>query len=168
MAENLPEPWLRGTPEGVHPLLAPVLFSFAQAKEDLARFTGELTGEQMWRRPGNTGAIGFHIRHIGGSVDRLLTYLEEREISAGQLAALKAEGEPGASRDELLTGLAAALADAEARLRAIDLSDPAAPRYVGRKRMPTSVIGLLVHIAEHTQRHVGQAVATARVVAAGL
>ncbi|MDX2151798.1 MAG: DinB family protein [Bryobacteraceae bacterium] len=166
MPETLPEPWLRGAPEGLHPLLAPVFFSFTQAREDLARFTAGLSTGQMWARPGNTGAIGFHIRHIGGSVDRLLTYLEEREISPEQLAVMKAEQDPGASREELLQALEAALAAAERRLQALNLSDPAAPRYVGRRRLPTSVIGLLVHIAEHTQRHVGQAVATARVVAA--
>jgi uncharacterized damage-inducible protein DinB len=159
-----PEPWLRGQSAGIHPLTTPVLYAFQQAREDLARHTEGLTREQLWARPYGLGPAGFHIRHIGGSVERLATYLQGRQLMEEQLAAAQREMEPGADRDELLAGLDAALRDAESVVRSVDPAKLAEPREVGRKRLPTTVIGLLTHIAEHTQRHVGQAVTTARIV----
>lgn len=159
-----PEPWMRGPIEGLEPLVAPVFYSFTQVREELAYYTEGLTAEQAWRQVNGLPALGFHLRHIAGSVDRLMTYLLEGEISAEQIAYLKSEGEPGASLDELLAGVDAAFAKAEGQLRAIKAADIHAPRYIGRKRLPTSVLGLLVHISEHTQRHLGQSITTAKLV----
>lgn len=106
------------------------------------------------------------MRHIAGSIDRLLTYLEGRQLTASQLAALPSEVQPGATREELLAELGAALGRAEKIVRALDPATLADPREVGRKRLPTTVIGLLTHIAEHTQRHVGQAISAAKLVRA--
>lgn len=113
-----PEPWLRGPLPGVDPLLAPALVSFAQVREDLARWTGRLTDEQIWARPGGLAPVGFQLRHIARSVDRLTTYLEGRPLSADQLGELQTEMEPGASRDELLAerGRPRAAADHRHRL----------------------------------------------------
>jgi hypothetical protein len=102
------------------------------------------------------------LRHIAGSVDRLMTYAEGSQLSEAQLSVLKAEKDPGASREMLLAGIDAAFAQAEATARALDPAHLADPRGVGRKQLPTTVIGLLVHIAEHTQRHVGQAISAAK------
>jgi uncharacterized damage-inducible protein DinB len=159
---GLPEPWMRGPIPDVSPLLAPVLYSFQQAREDLARFTEGLSTEQIWARPHGFGPVGFHLRHIAGSVGRLMTYVEGRQLSPEQLAALSAEMEPGPTRDELLSALGAALDKAEEVLRRIDPATLAEPRGVGRKQLPTTVIGLLTHIAEHTQRHVGEAISAAK------
>jgi hypothetical protein len=159
---GLPEPWMRGPIPDVSPLLAPVLYSFQQAREDLARFTEGLSTEQIWARPHGFGPVGFHLRHIAGSVGRLMTYVEGRQLSPEQLAALSAEMEPGPTRDELLSALGAALVKAEEVVRRIDPATLAEPRGVGRKRLPTTVIGLLTHIAEHTQRHVGEAISAAK------
>ena len=156
------EPWLRGPLPGVHPLLAPILYSFQQAREDLARHTKLLTTEQIWDTPHGFGSVGFHLRHIAGSVDRLMTYLQNRALSRRQMAALGAEKEPGASREELLGALEHAFTQAEAVLRTLDPGQLTEPRTVGRKRLPTTVAGLLTHIAEHTQRHVGQAISAAK------
>lgn len=145
------EPWLRGPIEGVDPLTAPVLYAFTQAREDLAQWTEGLTTEQIWATP-----VGFHIRHISRSTDRLIGYLE------GVLPAPLGEGEPGASREELLAEVDSALKRAESVVRSIDPATLRDPRTVGRKRLPTTVIGLLTHIAEHTQRHVGQAICAAK------
>ena len=161
--ERMEEAWLRGPIPGVSALLAPVLYSFQQAREDLARHTEGLTREQIWSAPPEGGSVGFHLRHIAGSTDRLMTYLEGRELSGEQMAALRAEGQAGGgSREELLAEMDAVFQRAEATVRALDPAALAEPRAVGRKRLPTTVIGLLTHIAEHTQRHVGLAIAAAR------
>ena len=162
-----PEPWLRGTLTGLHPAIAPTLYSFEQALEDVTRWTEGLTTEQIWEHPHGLAPVGFQLRHIAGSVDRLLTYALGHQLSPDQLAELKIEMEPGASRDELLEYLRQRLADAGATIRAMDPAILEEPRKVGRKGLPTTVIGLLVHIAEHTQRHVGQAIITAKLARNG-
>jgi uncharacterized damage-inducible protein DinB len=164
--DMLPEPWLRGRAAGVDPLVAPILFAFQQAREDLAAYTDGLTTDQIWAAPFGLGSVGFHIRHIAGSTERLTAYLERNQLSANQLAALEREKQPGASRESLLAELDAAFRKTEAVVRALDVATLAEPREVGRKRLPTTVTGLLTHIAEHTQRHVGQAICAAKVVRA--
>lgn len=161
-----PEPWLRGPVPGVDPLLAPVLHAFQQAREDLALHTEGLTPAQLWARPHGLGPAGFHVRHIGGSVDRLMTYVQGRQLSEEQLAATRTEMDPGAGREELLAAVEASFARAEAAVRAIDPATLREPREVGRKRLPSTVSGLLAHIAEHTQRHTGQAVSAAKLARA--
>ena len=160
---NLPEPWMRGPIEGLEPLVAPVFYSFAQVREDLTLHTDGLTTKQVWSQTGTLPSLGFQLRHIAGSVDRLMTYLMEREISRDQIDVLKAESESGASLAELIAGIDDTLSQAETELRTIKAESIHEPRYIGRKRLPTSVLGLLVHIAEHTQRHLGQAITTAKI-----
>jgi uncharacterized damage-inducible protein DinB len=162
-----PEPWLRGPIACVHPLVAPVLYAFQQAREDLARYTAELTTEEIWASPHGFGSVGFHIAHIAGSTERLMSYLQRRALTEDQLAALRAEAALGAiARDELLGILDRALHEAESVVRAIDPAALAEPRTVGRQHLPTTVIGLLTHIAEHTQRHTGQAISAAKWIVA--
>ncbi len=162
----MPEPWLRGPIPGISPLIAPVLYAFQQAREDLAKYTDGLTVDQIWARPFGLAPVGFHLRHIAGSVDRLTTYLLGAQLSETQMAALRTEMEPGESLEKLLTSVNEALAQAEERVRSIDPATLAELRVVGRQRLPTTVIGLLVHIAEHTQRHVGQAIGAAKLARA--
>jgi uncharacterized damage-inducible protein DinB len=160
------EPWLRGPIGAIDPLLAPILYSFQQAREDLAQHTGGLSIEQIWATPFGFGSVGFHLRHIAGSTERLMTYVEGKQLTDTQIAAILQEKEPGATRDELLAGVEAAFRNAEAVVRALNPASLADPRQVGRKRLPTTVIGLLTHIAEHTQRHVGQAISAAKLARA--
>jgi len=162
MARVEPEPWLRGPIRDVSPLIAPVLCAFQQAREDLAEHTEGLTEEQIWARPFGLAPLGFELRHIAGSVDRLMTYLDGGQLDDAQMAALRGEMEPGGSREQLLDRIDEALAQAETRIRSIDPARLSDPRAVGRKRLPTTVIGLLAHVAEHTQRHVGQAIRAAK------
>jgi uncharacterized damage-inducible protein DinB len=157
-----PEAWLRGPIEGVPPHLMPVFHSFAMVREDLARYTEGLTTEDVWRRTGTLPSLGFHLRHIARSVDRLVTYLCGEQLSEAQTAALKQESDPGATLAELLADIDAKLHDAERKIRAIDAAMLQEPRYIGKKRLPSTVLGLLVHVAEHTQRHLGQAITTAK------
>ncbi|MGA3235951.1 MAG: DinB family protein [Bryobacteraceae bacterium] len=170
----LPEPWLRGPIEGAHALTAPVLYAFQQAREDLARYTAGLSHEQLWATPHGFGSVGFHVRHIAGSTERLMAYVQGKQLTPEQLAALAAEHEAprearheaqhetGPDRDALLAELDRVFREAEAVVRQIDPATLAQPREVGRQRLPTTVIGLLTHIAEHTQRHVGQAISAAK------
>lgn len=159
---SLPEPWLRGPIPAVHPLISPILYAFQQAREDLATHTAGLTLEQIWATPHGLGSLGFHLRHIAGSTRRLSTYLEGNQLSEEQLAELKVEPEPGASINDLLAAMERSFEHAEAVVRALHPADLGSPREVGRKRLPTTVIGLLTHIAEHTQRHLGQAISAAK------
>ncbi len=162
----LPEPWLRGPLEGAHALAAPVLYSFQQAREDLAQYTAGLSFEQLWATPRGFGSVGFHLRHIAGSTERLMAYVQGKQLTVEQLAAVAAEHDAGhdagADRETLLAELDRVFREAEAVVRQIDPATLAEPREVGRQRLPTTVIGLLTHIAEHTQRHVGQAISAAK------
>ena len=164
MTEPRPtEAWLRGPIEGVPPHLMPVFHSFAMVREDLAYYTEGLTTEDVWRRTGSLPSLGFHLRHIAHSVDRLVTYLCGDQLSDAQIATLKRETEPGtATLAELLADIDEKLGDAERRIRAIEPAALQEPRYIGKKRLPSTVVGLLVHVAEHTQRHLGQAITTAK------
>lgn len=160
------EPWLSGPVEGVDTLIAPVFYTFEQSRQELAGHTTDLTTEQLWARPHNLTSAGFHIRHIAGSIDRLSTYLRGETLSEQQLAAMKREGEPGASREDLLEAAGRAMAECEAYLRTIDPGTLRDARGIGRKQLPTTVHGLIVHIAEHTFRHLGQAITTIKLVKA--
>jgi uncharacterized damage-inducible protein DinB len=160
--DDQPEPWLRGPLPGVDTLVAPLLYSFQMAREDLAKYTAGLTIEQIWATPHGFGSVGFHLRHIAGATDRLMTYVSGGQLSSEQMVALKSEKEAGTTREELLAGIDQAFESAEAVVRSLDPTRLTEPRGVGRKQLPTTVIGLLVHIAEHTQRHVGQAISAAK------
>jgi len=163
----VPEPWLRGAIPGVDPRVAPVLYTFQQAREDLARHVDGLSPAQIWARPNGFGSVGFHIRHIAGSTERLMSYLLGRDLTAAQMAAVAAEEQPGSEgADSLLAEMGKVFAWAEGEVRSIDPAILAEPRWVGRKRLPTTVAGLLTHIAEHTQRHVGQAISAAKLARA--
>jgi uncharacterized damage-inducible protein DinB len=125
-----------------------------------------LTGVEIHAQPAGLPPIVFQLRHIAGSVDRLLTYAEERELSEVQLAALAREREAGSLPHVLLREFDAGIDRAGQRVRGFIGADLEAQRFVGRKRLPTTIGGLLVHVAEHTQRHVGQMITTAKLVKA--
>jgi uncharacterized damage-inducible protein DinB len=161
------EPWLRGAIAGVHPLAAPILFAFQQAREDLTKWSEGLSDEQLRAEPFGAGSIAFHLRHIAGSTGRLMTYLQGGSLNDQQMAELRDEKQAGGSREELLAELDAAFRRAEEIVRSLDPAALTDARTVGRKRLPTTVIGLLTHIAEHTARHVGEAIVVARAVRGG-
>jgi uncharacterized damage-inducible protein DinB len=158
------EPWLRGRLEGVPLAVMPLFFCFANVREDLRRHAADLSTEEIWRKAGTNAPLGFHLRHIAGSVDRLLTYLEGGSLTREQLEFLDREAEPGASFDELFSKLDRQLKAAEERLTRLDTSDLNTVRYVGRARLEVTFLGLLIHVAEHTQRHLGQAITTAKLI----
>jgi uncharacterized damage-inducible protein DinB len=163
---SLCEPWLRGTDTDVPAVGRAILHALQLAEEDLQKWCGHLSDAELNARPAGIGPVAFHIRHLSRSLDRLLTYAEGRNLNEEQMARLRAELDSRATHDELFTELSAALADAARRVRSLAQINLEEARAVGKKQLPTTVGGLLVHVADHTQRHVGQAIVTAKIVAA--
>lgn len=162
-----PEVWLRGPVPGIPPFLQPAAHGLLQCRAEVRATLPSLTAEQIWQRPAGAASIGYHARHAVGSLDRLLTYARGEQLSPAQLDALRSEGreEPGERLGaRLAEEFDAAVERALAQLRATSDATLLEPREVGRGRLPSTVIGLLFHAAEHTQRHVGQLVTTARIV----
>jgi uncharacterized damage-inducible protein DinB len=160
----LPEPWLRGTLGEVPAVPRAVLHALELAKEDLHKWCGRLTDEQLNAQPGGVAPVAFHLRHIAGSIDRLLSYAEGRRLSAEQLLFLKGESDGTATAVEVFRLLDEAFALAATRVRALATQNLEGVRIVGQRELPTTLGGLLVHVADHTQRHVGQAITSARIV----
>ncbi|MCU1255404.1 MAG: hypothetical protein JWM83_1703 [Candidatus Angelobacter sp.] len=161
---DLPEPWLRGTLAEVPAVQRAVLHALELAREDLERWCDGLSDEELHARPEGIAPVAFHLRHIARSIDRLLSYAENRQLSAEQVSVMKAEMDPKGSRNELMAELVVAIAKSGKRIRAFSEQQLQEDRLVGKKQLPTSVGGLLVHIADHTQRHVGQAITTAKIL----
>lgn len=160
------EPWLRGTHAEVPAVGRAVLHALDLALDDLTLWTAGLTDAEVHIQPLGLTAIAFHLRHIAGSTDRLLSYAEGKRLSAEQLAALKAEQVGNESLAELLAEVESSFSNAAERIRVLATADLNVPRNVGRKQFPTSIGGALVHVADHTQRHVGQVVTTSKVLRA--
>jgi DinB superfamily len=165
------EPWLSGTYPDVPAVGRAVLHSLDLALDDITKWTAGLTDLEVHTLPLCLPPVAFHLRHIARSVDRLLTYAEGGQLSHEQLALLKSE-EIGPQHDERET-LAALIAEVEisfenaaARIQNLATADFNTFRGVGRKQLPTSIGGALIHVADHTQRHTGQVVTTAKVLKA--
>jgi uncharacterized damage-inducible protein DinB len=161
---KLPEPWLRGSLTDVDPVQRAVLHALELAREDLEKWCGDLSEDELNARPAGVTPVSFQIRHISRSTDRLLTYAENRALRPEEFAAMQAESDPGVSKDALFSELKAGMESAAERIRAIPSERLSEPRTVGRQQMPSTVAGLLVHVADHAQRHVGQALTTAKVI----
>ncbi len=156
------EPWLRGPLPAVHSLVAPTLYAFAQAREDIARWTEGLTDDEMWSRPHGLAPVGFHLRHIAGSVERLTAYIAGQQLTSEQLESIRHEMDSDRGRSTLLDDVSQSFHRSEQVICALDPAGLEEARGVGRKQLPTTVIGLVVHLAEHTQRHVGELIVTAK------
>lgn len=163
---SAPEPWLRGPIAGVPPTLQPVAHALQQALEDVRASVGTLDDAALWASPGGGApSAGWHVLHAGGALERLLTYARGAALDDAQRAALAAEKSPEqVDAATLLAAFEARVEAAFAQLRATPESTLADARAVGRAQLPSTVLGLLFHAAEHTQRHVGSVVTTARVV----
>ena len=159
--------WLRGPVEGVLPILMPVAHALLQSRKDLHEAAEPLSAHELWERPGGAASVGFHLRHISGSVDRLFTYARGQPVRDEQLTALRREGNPcspPATAKELLILVDMAIEDAVGRLKEMLEQDLLTPRAVGRAHLPSNVLGLLFHAAEHAQRHTGQVITTSKII----
>lgn len=162
-----PEPWLRGPVAGVPSLLQPCAHALLQVIEDVPPHVVDLTPAQLWARPGGAASVGFHLAHLPASLDRLLTYARGDMLSPDQRTALAAERtihDDQPSLDNLLGTFRNTLTAGIAWLREIDPGSLLEPRAVGRARLPSTVLGLLFHAAEHSARHAGQIITLSRVV----
>lgn len=160
------EPWLRGTHTDVPVVARAVLHALELAGDDLTKWTEGLTDLEIHAQPFGLKSVTSQLKHIAGSIDRLLTYAEGRQLSDQQLSALQVEESGEESLQELLADMRSALGKAADRVRALATADLNTERRVGRKKLPTNLGGALIHVAEHTQRHVGQVVTTAKVLKA--
>jgi hypothetical protein len=164
-----PEVWLRGPVERIPPMLQPVAHSLLQCREEVVHGLAPLAAEELFHQPGGAASAGFHVRHAGGSLDRLLTYARGEALTADQMVALRSEGNPDSSPDAALRLIAAFEAGVDRaleQLRGTDERRLLEWRAVGRAQLPSTTLGLLFHAAEHTQRHVGQMITTAKIVRA--
>lgn len=160
------EVWLQGPVSGFDPLVMPVAHSFLQVAAELDELARTIDAGLLWRKPAGAASVGFHIRHIGGSTDRLLTYARGEALSTDQLAVARREGSEELPLNELLREVRGALERALEQVRATPASELLSARKVGRAGLPSTTIGLLFHAAEHATRHAGQALTTARILAA--
>jgi uncharacterized damage-inducible protein DinB len=168
MAET--EWWQRGPIDGVPAVLQPVAHILLQVRESVGELVESLTEPQWNARPAGVASAAFHVRHMAGVIDRLFTYARGQSLSESQFAALRAEREPLTATETpgALTALDARVEAALAELRSIDVTTLGDFRAVGRAQLPSTVIGCLVHGAEHAMRHVGQLSVTVRIVRAGV
>jgi len=163
------EPWLRGTHADVPAAGRAVLHALELALDDLTQWTAGLTDAEVHSSPLGLTPIAFHLRHIARSTDRILTYAEGGQLSAEQLAALKTEQGSESDREslaELLSEVEVSFSNAAQRIRVLATANLDTPRAVGRKQLPTSLGGALIHVADHTQRHTGQVISTAKILKA--
>lgn len=161
------EAWLLGPVEGVPDALQPAAHALLDAVEDMEGAAADLTIDELWIRPGGAASVGFHLRHVPGSLERLLTYARGEMLTREQLEAIRREGDPGDPPADAATLLEELRRARDATLDVYRSTPPSAllePRPVGRAALPSTVQGLLFHAAEHARRHGGQVVATAKIV----
>ena len=166
-ASSLPEVWLRGPIDGISPYLQPVAHALLEAKEEVAGFMNGFPDDLLWERPAGVASPGFHLQHLRGVLDRLFTYAEGNPLSPAQLEQLKTETKPqkeNVSTKELVAAFQQQVDLSVARLKSFDEPTLTAHRGVGRAHLPSTVLGLLFHSAEHTMRHTGQLLVTAKLL----
>ena len=167
MRPSLPEVWLRGPIAGFPPELMPVAHSLLQVLEEVDTVIRPLSFEELWATPGGAASVGFHVKHLAGSLDRLLTYARGESLSDAQRSALDGEERAGLANDQpaiLLRAARDGIERALQQVRTTPVETLDQPRSVGRAALPSTVRGLLFHAAEHAQRHAGQIVTTAKIV----
>ena len=164
-----PEVWQRGPVAGYEPLLMPVVHALMQVREDLVSLVPLIPSKNVWLRPGGAASIGYHVRHAGGALDRLFTYARGELLTDAQRTALREEGTPGdppAALDSVVSDVGQIIDRALRQLADTPKESLLDERKLGRAGLPTTVLGLLFHAAEHSTRHVGQAITTAKIVSA--
>ncbi len=162
----LPEYWLRGKIEGYPDILQPVVHSLLQSKLELKKYMIDFPDSLLWEKPAGRASVGFHLQHLTGVLDRLFTYAEARNLTEEQLKLLKKEAIPNSnvSSEMLIAEFDKKIEEILEKLKTILVANLTEFRGVGRKQLPSSIIGLIFHATEHTQRHIGQLLVTVSVV----
>ena len=165
--ENNLEVWLRGPLPEVPALLQPAAHALLQALEEISLLEDKFPSKLLWKRPAGVASVGFHLQHLAGVLDRLFTYARLESLNDAQLEYLRSEGRepfPQCSYKDLLRNFKHQVDKAIDQLKNTDESTLTDVRYVGRNKIASTHLGLLFHAAEHTQRHVGQLLVTARIL----
>jgi len=166
MAQQL-EVWQRGPLPEIIPMLQPVAHALLQAREEINEYMVGFPIELLWQRPAGMASTGFHLQHLSGVLDRVFTYARAEGLSEFQFAQLAEEGKDSAAGytvADLVNRFNKQVDFALAQIKSTDASTLPDYRGVGRAGLPSTVIGLLFHAAEHTMRHVGQLMVTVAVV----
>lgn len=154
---------MRGPVTGVSPLLQPVAHALLQAVDEVEEAMASFDQKRLWIKPAGMASVGFHLLHIRGVIDRLFTYAKGESLTPPQFDYLEREQFPtGVSTAVLVGHFRTQVDNAIAYLANVNEDNILAPRGIGRHQIPTNMLGLLFHAAEHTQRHVGQLLVTAR------
>lgn len=167
MNDSKLEVWQRGPVEGVPDLLQPVAHALLQSQEDAKKHTDNFPDELLWEKPFGVASVGFHLNHISGVVSRLFTYADNKKLTAEQLKFLKTEENPDnlpLKLADLIVVLEETVQVAVDYLKQTSTDDLTEFRGLGRAQLPTTKLGLLFHAAEHSQRHIGQLLVTARIL----
>lgn len=159
---TMPEYWLRGPVNEVPPLLQPVAHALLQAREEVFLYMKDFPSTSLWAKPAGMASVAFHLQHLTGVLDRLFTYAKGLPLTDAQLSYLSVEGKETdeTDLDTMLQSVIRTIDKSVSDLSGFDEKELAAIRYVGRKKLPSTVIGLLFHAAEHTMRHTGQLLVT--------
>jgi uncharacterized damage-inducible protein DinB len=162
---NKPEVWLRGPVENIPALLQPAAHVILQAREEVDTLMKDFPEEKLWEKPAGIASVGFHLQHLRGVLDRLFTYAKGDALSEEQLAELKQETQPhDITVEQLVKNFDEQVDKAIKQLSEIPENTLLEKRGVGRAQLPSNVLGLLFHAAEHTMRHTGQLLVTARIL----
>jgi uncharacterized damage-inducible protein DinB len=167
MQKKLPEVWMRGPLPDMPGLLQPVAHALLQAREEISELMIGFPEAMLWQKPAGMASAGFHLQHLAGVLDRLFTYARAESLTPDQLAALANEGKPSDASDsteKLLLNFSRQVDQALQQLRDSDERCLTDVRFVGREKVPSTMIGLYVHAAEHTMRHTGQLLVTVKVL----
>jgi hypothetical protein len=159
------EVWQRGPVQDIQPLLQPVAHALLQAREELDLMIKDFPEDLLWEKPAGAASVGFHLQHLSGVIDRLFTYARNEQLTQEQLQLLKQEDishNNDLSVEKLIAGFGNQVDHALLQLKQTDEAILTDLRSIGRKKIPTTVIGLLVHSAEHTMRHIGQLLTTVK------
>jgi uncharacterized damage-inducible protein DinB len=148
-------------------MVMPIVHSLLQAREDIEALVAVVPADRVWLTPGGAASVGFHVRHLGGALDRLFTYARGETLSDAQKAFARAEQTPGEPLSDVVRGANATIDAALAQLRATTSAQLLTPRAVGRAALPSTTLGLFAHAGEHSTRHAGQAITTAKILAGG-
>jgi uncharacterized damage-inducible protein DinB len=165
-----PEMWLRGPIKNIPPLLQPVAHAILQSGEEVERSMNGFPIEKLWERPSGVASVGFHLQHLAGVLDRLFTYARGESLSVNQFEYLQREGSKASESFSIAEMVGNFKIQIEKCLQQLERTSEESllePVAVGRKKLPSNVLGLLFHAAEHTQRHTGQLIVTVRVLVGG-
>lgn len=162
-----PEVWLKGPLPGISPYLQPVAHALLQARDEVNELMQDFPDHLLWEKPAGVASPGFHLQHLTGVLDRLFTYAQEQLLTEAQLQSLKAEGNRELANSDtaaLLQTFNQQVDKALEQIKQVDEKELTTFRGVGRAQLPSNVLGLLFHAAEHTMRHIGQLLVTVRVL----